>query len=122
MNFATTKERIIQYIESKGFSVKEFLEKTEIKRGFLDSDKLKATVSDIFITKIIAKYPDINLEWLVTGRGEMLKNTYSLKPTTYQHDNIEDKNYMIEVQKKLIEKLEKEVKELQKQLENKTNV
>ncbi|WP_306353675.1 helix-turn-helix transcriptional regulator [Flavobacterium sp. '19STA2R22 D10 B1'] len=75
MKFATTKERIIQFIEKEGIGTKEFLEKTGIKRGFLDTDKLKATVNDVFIAKIIAKYENINLEWLLTGQGTMLKNT-----------------------------------------------
>jgi len=74
MNFATTKERIIQYIDYKGFTIKDFLTKTDIKRGFLDSDKLKSTVSDVFIAKIIASYPEINVKWLLTGEGEMEKN------------------------------------------------
>ncbi|MDM1513557.1 S24 family peptidase [Myroides odoratimimus] len=74
MILVTTKERIIQYIDYKGISVSEFLKLTDIKRGFLDSDKLNATVSDIFIAKIIANCPDINLEWLITGNGSMLKN------------------------------------------------
>lgn len=73
MNFATTKERIIHFIDNQRIKPKDFLTKTDIKRGFLDSDKLKATVSDVFITKIIAKYPEINLEWLITGNGSMLK-------------------------------------------------
>lgn len=51
----------------------------------------------------------------------MLKETFNLKPTTYLHDNIEEEtnnnDYLIEVQKKLIEKLEKEVKELKEQLD-----
>lgn len=72
MNFATTKERILQYIEHKGISATNFFTQTGIKRGFLDSDKLKATVSDLFIAKIIATYEDINLYWLVTGKGKMM--------------------------------------------------
>ena len=73
MNFATTKEKILQYLDFKGISNTNFFKETQIKRGFLDSDKLKASVSDIFLTKIIATYPEINLEWLITGNGEMLK-------------------------------------------------
>lgn len=73
MNFATTKQRIIQYIDYKGITTKEFLTNTDIKRGFLDSDKLESTVSDVFIAKIIAKYPEISVEWLLTGIGDMLK-------------------------------------------------
>ncbi len=79
MNFATTKERIIQYIDYKGIAIKDFLIKTDIKRGFLDSDKLKSTVSDVFIAKIIAVYPDINVNWLLTGEGDMIKNENNSK-------------------------------------------
>lgn len=73
MNFASTKERIIEFLNYKCINTSAFLEKTGIKRGFLDGDKLKSTVSDIFIAKIIAAFPDINIEWLVTGGGEMIK-------------------------------------------------
>lgn len=74
MNFANTKKRIMQYLDFKDIKIKEFLENVEIKRGFLDSDKLEATVSDVFIAKIIAKYPEINLNWLITGGGSMISN------------------------------------------------
>ena len=74
MNFATTKERIIQYIDFKGIKVKDFYEKTGIKRGFLDSDKLKSSVSDIFLTIIFANFEDLDPIWLLTGEGPMLKS------------------------------------------------
>lgn len=73
MNIVTTKERILQYIDYKGISISEFLRNTAIKRGFLDADKLNSAVSDIFVAKIIATYSDLNLEWLITGEGQMLK-------------------------------------------------
>ncbi|WHT39982.1 S24 family peptidase [Myroides sp. mNGS23_01] len=75
MNIVTTKERILQYIEYKKLSISEFLRNTDIKRGFLDADKLNAAVSDVFVAKIIAHYSDLNLEWLITGEGQMLKDT-----------------------------------------------
>lgn len=63
---------------------------------------------------------EINFDWLMLGIEPIQRYR------SYQHDNIEEKkdnkDYIIEIQKKLIEKLEKEVKELQKQLVNKTNV
>ncbi|AMD85414.1 hypothetical protein SAMN05444369_11051 [Capnocytophaga haemolytica] len=68
-----TKDRILQFIDYKEFSIKTFLEKTGIKRGFLDTDKRNATVADVYLAKIIAVFPELNLEWLVTGKGEMLK-------------------------------------------------
>lgn len=73
MNFASTKERILKYLDYKGISKADFYILTGIKRGLLDADKLKSAVSDVFIAKIIAVYPDISLNWLITGRGDMLK-------------------------------------------------
>lgn len=79
MNFATTKGRILQYIDFKGIKIKEFYEKTGIKRGFLDSDKLKSSVSDVFLTIIFACFNDLNPVWLITGKGEMLKDDSHLE-------------------------------------------
>lgn len=101
----------------------EFADFLGIKQNSLSN---WSTRNSIDYDRIISKCEDIDANWLLTGKGEMLKNTYILKPTAYLHDNIEekkdDKDYIIEIQKKLIEKLENEVKELQKQLEGKTNV
>ena len=82
MKIATTKERILQFIEYKCISQGIFFKETGIKRGFLDGDKLNAAVSDIFAAKIIATYPDLDLEWLISGNGNMLK-----KPLTEQSDH-----------------------------------
>ena len=123
MNFASTKERILQYIDAKGVSVAKFLADTEIKRGFLDGDKLKGSVSDVFLTKIIATYGDLNLEWLVTGRGHMLKGSdYGFPVTESKNDTfqepkedysaLEKQNPVIIAQTKTIEILEREVADL----------
>lgn len=69
----TTKDRILQFIDFKGISKTTFLNETNIKRGFLDKDKLSASVSDLLIEKIISTYPEIDLLWLITGKGNMLK-------------------------------------------------
>lgn len=74
MKIAKTKERILKYIEKKKLTKTIFFNQTGIKRGFLDADKLNQAVSDEHFAKIIATYPDINLEWLLTGKGEMLKD------------------------------------------------
>ena len=70
-----TKERILQFIEYKGITITDFFKITGIKRGFLDTDKLKSSVSDVFLTKILASFPEINPEWLIMGEGDMLRNS-----------------------------------------------
>lgn len=73
----TTKHRILQFISSKKISKTTFLQETNIKRGFLDKDKLSGSVSDILLSKIIETYPEVSLEWLITGAGNMVKTTPS---------------------------------------------
>lgn len=74
MIFATTKQRILQYIDFKCIDRTIFFQQTGLKRGLLDADKLKSTVSDVFIAKILATYPDLNPDWLITGQGPMLRD------------------------------------------------
>ncbi|RHO65380.1 hypothetical protein DW083_20955 [Parabacteroides sp. AF48-14] len=77
MILANTKYRILHYIDSKGISKSSFYESTGIKRGLLDKDKMNSTVTDVFIAKILAVYTDLNADWLLTGRGSMLKSNGS---------------------------------------------
>jgi repressor LexA len=72
MKIATTKERILQFIDYQGISKQFFFRETGLKRGLLDADKLDSSISDIYLTKILATYPQLNPEWLLTGNGEML--------------------------------------------------
>lgn len=64
-----TKDRILDFIEFRGISKREFYLKTGLSNGFLDkvdnvgSDKLE---------KIISNYKDLSLTWLVTGSGDMI--------------------------------------------------
>lgn len=85
MEIATTKERILQFIDYLGFSKLQFYEKTGMKRGFLDGDKLKTSIPDTFIATIIAVFPELNPIWLITGDGDMIK-----KPGADSETSIKD--------------------------------
>lgn len=82
MIFATTKQRILQYLDYKGIDKKSFFTQTGIKRGLLDADKLQSSVSDISIAKILATFPDIDPDWLLAGQGSMLRETHLITPST----------------------------------------
>lgn len=63
-------ERIRQYIEYKGISVRQFSKQAGLSNGFLGK------VSDVGSTKlsnIVEAFPELSLEWLVTGKGEMVR-------------------------------------------------
>lgn len=63
-------ERILQIIEYKGINKSIFYKNTGLSNGFLDK------VKDIGASKlelILNTYDDIDMEWLLTGKGSMLK-------------------------------------------------
>ncbi len=98
MILANTKQRILHYIETKGISKSVFFEETGIKRGLLDKDKMESTVSDVSIAKILAKYEDINSDWLITGRGSMLKS----EEVALKDNKKAEKEDILPIKKKLI--------------------
>ena len=63
-------DRILQIIDFKGINKRKFYIETGLSNGFLDKvkDEKKKKIEDI-----LKSYPDINTEWLVTGKGDMLK-------------------------------------------------
>ncbi len=64
------KERIIQYLEIKGISKYKFYQETGLSNGALDKiGSIGADKCEV----IYSHYQDLNLEWLITGKGEMLK-------------------------------------------------
>lgn len=73
-NIATSKERLVEYLDCKGISNSDFFSKTGLKRGIIDKDKLHQQLTSDKIAIIIASYDDINIEWLITGNGDMLTN------------------------------------------------
>ena len=64
------KERILQFIEYKKLSKNKFYKITGLSNGILDK---KSGLSADSLEKIYYVYPEINLHWLLTGRGDMLR-------------------------------------------------
>ena len=63
------KERILQFIEYKRLSKNKFYKETGLSNGILDK---QGGISSDSLEKIYYVYPEINLDWLLTGKGEML--------------------------------------------------
>ena len=66
--------RIRQLMEYSGLSSSQFADGIEVPRAILShimSGRNKPSLD--VILKVAAKYTDVNLEWLMLGKGEMLK-------------------------------------------------
>ena len=68
---ASIRERIIEFLFYKGISRYRFYKNTGLSNGFLDKP---GSINSDNCEKICYCYPDINPEWLLTGKGEMLKS------------------------------------------------
>lgn len=69
-NFSPIKQRILLFAGTLGISKRDFYAKIGVSRGTLES---KTGITEDVITKFFATYPEVSIEWLMLGKGEMLK-------------------------------------------------
>jgi hypothetical protein len=67
----SAKERILLYLENKGYSQYDFSKKTGLSNGFLKSG---SSISSENLKLLSNIYRDLNLIWVITGEGEILKS------------------------------------------------
>lgn len=63
------KQNILQYLAIKGTTPYEFYKKSGVTRGVLNQNN---GISEENIARFLAYAPDVNVEWLITGRGSMM--------------------------------------------------
>lgn len=106
------KERLLQFIDYKGIKKAEFYKKTQLSNGFLDKN---ANISSDKIEIISSVYEDLDLYWLITGTGNMLRMTEETEvASTIIYRENPDKNEIIGLQRSKIELLEEKIDELKK--------
>lgn len=66
------QERIKEYIDTKGISIREFCRQINVSPSFLSRD---AEISSDKVLNIVNAFPEISIDWLITGKGEMIKNS-----------------------------------------------
>lgn len=70
--FSVIKQNILQFIEHQDISKYELYKKTGISNGTLSQ---KGGMSEENIIKFLSVYREVSAEWLLTGKGEMLKSS-----------------------------------------------
>lgn len=106
---AGIKIRINQVLKHKNITVKELCGERPINHRSL-SEQLTETTTKLgycLIYLLADKYDDLSLRWLLTGQGEMVKDAKLKKKAERMEKRISEQEYVIEIQKKLIDQLEK---------------
>lgn len=75
---STIKENILYFLEKQGITKASFYDKTEISASNFKGSGLKSEIGGDKIVKILSVYPEINPEWLLTAKGEMLRSKQRL--------------------------------------------
>ncbi len=79
------KQRILLFLAQKGITQYEFYKSTGVTRGVLAQNN---GISEENISRFLAYFPDISIEWLMTGVGSMLKGECMAEiPTAKLSDN-----------------------------------
>lgn len=68
------KERILQFVDFKGDTKERFYEKIGMSSANFRGKAKETPINSTAIENILAEYPDLNIEWLITGKGEMIKS------------------------------------------------
>lgn len=84
------KDRILQFIEYKGITKNKFEVVCGLPSRYV-SNIGKSIQSDV-IERIVLNYPDINLHWLITGKGDMVIE----QPKADNGDNLDDLRKQVE--------------------------
>ena len=73
-------KRIREFVKSKGITIKKFCEITGIPEASFKTMAQRGSNPKIeMIESIISAFPDLDLNWLITGSGEQIKSDSSLK-------------------------------------------
>lgn len=124
-------DRLSQYIEFKKLSIRSFEAKINASDGMIRrAIKNNTDIQSKWLAVIADNFHDINIEWLVTGRGEMLRTEIEGSSVTtkivYQSDprdaeilaankvTIETQKETIETQRELISTLKQRINDLER--------
>ena len=75
----TVKQRLLDFIYYLRISQKEFCDRLNVSNSYIHS--IRKSLSHDKISKIKEAYPELNIEWLLTGKGNMLNSSAGITMT-----------------------------------------
>ncbi len=116
-------DRLKLFIKFKGLGQTKFEELVGFSRGYIS--KVKTAIGADKLSNIVKVFPDLNLDWLITGKGEMTNPTFQPDSTEQTIETVAENS--VEYKNKYLELLEEnrllriEIEKLRKIIEEKEN-
>ena len=108
--------RLRQFLEFKNVSLSEFERRCGFSHGYVSN--MRRAPSASACSQIVRRFPELNTDWLISGKGEMLTSEASPLPvpdserTRYQ-EMISSRNVRIMELEELIIELQRKLDETQ---------
>ncbi|MFX1668501.1 hypothetical protein JZ968_10090 [Riemerella anatipestifer] len=114
----SVKNRLKTFIKSQGTTISSFEKGINVSNGYVNS--ISKGIGGEVLLNILEKSPELNIDWLLTGKGEMLKtetkNNQKIKGDGNIMAGIGSNIETVQDNKQTILQLKKEIKELNKRL------
>lgn len=111
--------RLYEYLDYKDIKPTRFEKEAGLSNGYLGTQfKREADLGESILNKIIDYCLDLNTEWLLTGKGSMLKGTAEYIPTKEEVNTVSEPQPPVydSFKEKYYRKLEEENEMLKKTL------
>lgn len=111
----SVKERLKKYLKNEKIPISTFEKQVNASNGYVNSISRSIGIDKLVL--ISEKYSNLNLEWLLVERGEMLRDTVPSEVQKEEHEKLlqelDNKTKMLEIQEELITMLKKEIARLE---------
>lgn len=113
------KKNILYFIDNQGITKKDFCDITGISYGNMKGKGLESEIGGGQLYKILHSYPQINPDWLIMNKGEMLReNSLNIPLTAKEPSEIYGPSAeIINALKEVIAAKEETIQSLKEQLE-----
>jgi hypothetical protein len=104
-------ERLVYFLEQKDISAYAFEKTLGLSNGYLGKQlRAKGAVGSDILERISEHYPEISLDWLITGRGRMIRTG---KAEPYHNFELKEDPQVYKARERLVEKLKAQLKVLE---------
>jgi hypothetical protein len=107
-------DRLVAYLSYKSVTAYLFEKTCQLGKGYLGKQvKVKGSVGSEILEKVAFHYPDLDMNWLITGKGKMLMKPLSGKKEIPEGMLAKEEAAVYKIRKKLVGELKEQIRKLE---------